>query len=437
MSSSKAIKPRERDMIIQALSAGVVPKLGLPHIQVGRVEEIKALLKDVIRIGDDGSFTRFIIGEYGAGKTFFANLVRLIALEKKCVTVHADLAPSRRLYGANGQARSLYSEAIRNMATRTKSDGGALSGIVERVVSDAQKEAEQQQLTVEAVIDLKLLPIREFVGGYDFAVVLKAYWRGHENSNEELKAAALRWLRAEYSTKTQAREALNVRTIIDDDNIYDSLKCLACLTKVAGYAGLVVMFDEMVNIYKLQNKQARDQNIEQILRIVNDTLQGNTSNIGFVLCGTPDFLMDTRRGLFSYDALKTRLAENRFAGEGRIDLSGPVIRLQNLTPEDMYVLLENIRTVFASGDASKHLLPNDALFAFMDHCNKHIGEAYFQTPRSSVKAFVQMLSVLEQNPGTSWQELLKTTKIAKDQYLEEGGDSARSDADDELTSLRL
>lgn len=381
MSKTKTIKPKERDLIIQALSAGVVPRLGLPHLQVGRADEITALLQDITRVGEGSAFVRFVIGQYGAGKTFFANLIRLIALERKCVTVHADLAPNRRIYGSNGQARSLYSEAVRNMATRTKPDGGALSGVVERIVTDALKEAEQQGISVESVIEQKLLPIRDFVGGYDFALVLKAYWRGSENSNPDLMASALRWLRGEYSTKVQARQDLGVRTIIDDENVYDSLKSLACLTEVAGYAGLVVMFDEMVNIYKLQNTQARKQNIEEILRIVNDTLQGNASNIGFVMCGTPDFLLDTRRGLYSYEALQTRLAENQFVADGRVDLSGPVIRLQNLTATDMYVLLENIRSVFAAGDPSKHLIPDEALGAFMDHCNRHIGEAYFQTPR--------------------------------------------------------
>jgi hypothetical protein len=436
----KTIKPKERDTIIQALAAGVVPRIGLPYIQVGRAAEIAALLRDIERISDAGASVRFIIGEYGSGKTFFANLIRLIALERKCVTVHADLAPDRRIYASGGQARALYSEAVRNMATRTKPDGGALAGVVERLVTDAVKEAGERQVSVENVIDRKLASIEEFVGGYDFATVLKAYWRGSENANEDLKVAALRWLRGEYSTKTEARQALGVRTIIDDDNVYDSLKSLACLTKIAGYAGMLVMFDEMVNIYKLQNSQARNQNFEQILRIVNDSLQGNTSNIGFVMCGTPEFLMDTRRGLYSYEALQSRLAENRFAAGGLVDLSGPIIKLQSLTPEDLLVLLSNIRMVFAAGEPSKFLVPDEALTAFMDHCNRRIGEAYFRTPRTTVKAFVQMLAVLEQNPETKWQDLLGAVQISVDtpaaeNVVQDVGPQTRNG--DDLTSLRI
>lgn len=436
----KTIKPKERDTIIQALSAGVVPRVGLPHIQVGRAAEIGALLRDVDRIADGGAAVRFVIGDYGAGKTFFANLIRLIALERKCVTVHADLAPDRRIHASGGQARALYSEAVRNMATRTKPEGGALTAVVERLVTDAVKEAGERQVPVEKVIDEKLAPIQEFVGGYDFATVVKAYWRGSEASNEELKLAALRWLRGEFSTKTEANKSLGVRTIIDDDSVYDSLKSLACLTKVAGYAGLLVMFDEMVNIYKLQNAQARKSNFEQILRIVNDALQGNTANIGFLMCGTPQFLMDTRRGLFSYEALQSRLAENQFAIKGLVDLSGPVINLQSLTPEDLLVLLSNIRTVFAGGDPSKYLVPEEALTAFMAHCDRRVGEAYFRTPRTTVKAFVQMLSVLEQNPGTKWQDILGQVEVPADlqgqqEAVPEGG--TQPGDDDELTSFRL
>jgi hypothetical protein len=330
----------------------------------------------------------------------------------------------------------LYAEAVNNLATRNKPEGGALQSIIERLVTDAVKEAGEKNVAVESVIDRKLEPITQFAGGYDFATVLKAYWRGSEESNDVLKESAIRWLRAEYSTKTDARKDLGVRTLIDDDNIYESLKALGCLVRIAGYSGLLVMFDEMAHIYKLQNAQSRKQNYEQLLDIVNDSLQGTTSGIGFVMCGTPDFLLDTRRGVFSYEALQSRLAENTFAGDGLVDFSGPVIRLQSLTPEDLLVLLGNIRGVFASGDPSKFLVPDEALTAFMEYCDRKIGQSYFRTPRSTVKAFVQMLSVLEQNPGTKWQELLDRISIAPDAPDDAAATDGSGDGD-ELTSLRL
>ncbi|MGY8681258.1 ATP-binding protein [Bradyrhizobium sp. UFLA05-153] len=433
----KTIRPRERDTIIQALSAGVVPRIGLPHIQVGRAKEITAMLRDIDRIADAGATIKFVIGEYGAGKTFFASVIRLIALERRCVTVHADLSPNRRIQASGGQARALYSEAVNNMATRNRPEGGALQSVVERLVTDVAKEAGEKDVAIEKVIDEKLGAIAQFAGGYDFATVLKAFWRGSEESNEQLKQNAIRWLRGEYSTRTDAKRDLGVRTIIDDENLYDSLKSLACLVRIAGYAGLLVMIDEMANIYKLQSAQARKQNYEQVLNIVNDALQGTTSGIGFVMCGTPEFLLDTRRGMFSYEALQSRLAENSFASSGLVDMSGPVIRLQSLTPEDLLVLLGNIRMVFASGDPSKYLVPDEALTAFMEHCDRKIGAAYFRTPRSTVRAFVQMLSVLEQNPGSRWQDLLVQVPIAPD-APDDGAIAAPENGDeDELTSLRL
>ena len=439
MQSTTTIRPRDRDSILQALSAGVVPRAGLRHIQVGRAAEIGALVRDIDRIGDAGAAIRFVIGEYGAGKTFFLNLIRLIALERKLVTIHADLAPDRRLHATSGQARGLYAEALRNMATRTKPDGGALGSVVERFVTDAVREAQQVDEAVERIIDRRLAPLQEEVGGYDYAVVLKAYWRGSEDADEALKAAALRWLRGEYSTRTEARQALGVRTIIDDDTVYDALKLLAAFVRLAGYGGLFVVFDELVNLYKLQSAQARNQNFEQILRILNDVLQGNVCGLGFALGGTPEFLLDTRRGLYCYQALQSRLAENTFAKGGLVDFSGPVIRLQNLTPEDMLILLTNIRMVFAAGDAAKHLVPDVALASFMEHCSRRIGEAYFRTPRNTIRAFVQLLAVLEQNPGADWRALLGEVEVGADGSGDPDGTEgeAAANATDELVNFRL
>ena len=437
MTTLAPIKARDKDVIVQALAAGVVPRAGLRHIQVGRAGEVGALVRDIDRIVDGGPALRFIIGEYGAGKTFFLNLVRLIALEKKCVTIHADLGPDRRIHASGGQARSLYAEAVRNMATRVKPDGGALASVVERFVTECVRDGEARKLPVESIIDERLAKLHDEVGGYDFATVLKAYWRGSETSDEGLKSAALRWLRGEYSTKTEARQALAVRTIVDDADVYGALKLLAAFVRLAGYSGLLIVFDEMVNLYKLQSSQARNQNYEQILRILNDVLQGNVGSVGFIFGGTPEFLLDTRRGLYSYPALQSRLAENAFATNGLVDRSGPVLRLQSLSPEDLLILISNIRSVFALGDPCKDLVPDEALPAFMEHCSQRIGDSYFRTPRSTIKAFVQFLAVLEQNPDTDWKSLLGDIKIAPDTPEPASTEPSSGESDDELATLRL
>ncbi|WP_122582958.1 ATP-binding protein [Pseudomonas viridiflava] len=428
------IRARDRDAVIQSLRAGVVPRVGQHLIQVGRVGELDALIKDINRLAEGGSAFRIVIGEYGAGKTFFLNLVRGIAMERKLVTLHADLNPDRRLHASGGQARSLYAELAKNMSTRTKPDGGALQGIVEKFISQAKTEAKSKGIESEAVIRQYLAELTEMVNGYDFAEVIAAYCRGFEDGNEQLKADAIRWLRGEFTTKTDARAALGVRSCIDDASIYDQLKLLSRFVRLAGFGGLMVCLDELVNLYKLANTQARNANYEQILRILNDSLQGSTDGLGFVLGGTPEFLMDTRRGLYSYPALQSRLAENTFAKAGYVDLSGPVIRLTSLTPEDFYVLLQNLRNVYACGDPEKYLLPDEALPIFIDHCGQRLGEAYFRTPRTTITAFINLLAVLEQNPGTHWRTLLDAVEIARD-------DGGRSDldveADDELTSFRL
>ncbi|GFE59616.1 ATP-binding protein [Geobacter sp. AOG2] len=409
-----AIRPKDRDAVIQSLRAGVVPRIGQHLIQVGRFNEIAALNKDIETVADSGSCIRFVIGEYGSGKTFFLNLVRAIALEKRLVTIHADLNPDRRLHATGGQARSLYAEMMRNISTRSKPDGGAMQSIVERFVTEALKEAKASGRDPEVVIHEKMNILSEMVGGYDFAQVIAAYWKGHDSGNEQLKADAIRWLRAEFTTKTDARNALGVRTIIDDGSFYDHLKLMALFVRLAGFAGLLACLDELVNLYKLSNVQSRNANYEQILRILNDSLQGTSVGLGVIMGGTPDFLMDTRRGLYSYSALQSRLAENTFAVKGLVDYSGPVLRLSNLSPEDFYILLGKIRHVFAYGNPADYLIPDEALKAFMEHCSKKIGDAYFRTPRNTITSFVNFLSVLEQNRQATWQGVLGTVDIKPD-----------------------
>lgn len=433
---SPSIRPKDRDAVIQSLRAGVVPRSGQHLIQVGRTREIETLVGDIERIADGGSGFRTIIGEYGAGKTFFLNLVRAVALEKKLVVASADLNPDRRLHASGGQARSLYAELMRNMATRTKPEGGALSGIVEKFIATAKTEAKVAGVSTEIIIRKKLEQLTELVNGYDFADVIAAYCRGFEEGNEQLKSDAVRWLRGEFSTKTDAKQALGVRSIVDDAAVYDQLKLLARFVRLAGFSGLLVSLDELVNLYKLANTQARNANYEQILRILNDSLQGTAVGLGFVLGGTPEFLLDTRRGLYSYPALQSRLSQNTFASGGLVDFSGPVVRLASLTPEDFYVLLQKVRHVYASGDANKHLLPDNGIFSFMEHCSNRIGDTYFRTPRTTITAFVNLLAVMEQNPGTQWQTLLGGINVVADT----GGavdSKVEVDGDDELASFKL
>ncbi len=439
MSNKKPkLRPRERDAIIQSLRAGVTPRTGLQHIQVGRVKEVEALLKDIERVVDGGSAFRLIIGDFGSGKSFFLQLIRIIALEKGLVTIHADLAPDRRINATGGEARNLYAELMRNLSTRTKPDGNALTSVVERFITEVRKKAKATDQKVNAVIESRLNSLTELVGGYDFAKVISAYWQGYKEEDEQLKVDAVRWLRGEFSTKTDARQALGVRSIVTDSNVYDYLKLFSLFVRQAGYGGLLVMLDEMVNLYKLSSKKARVSNYEQILRMLNDCLQGSAEYIGFLFGGTPDFLYDPRKGLFSYEALQSRLAENTFArAAGVIDYTSPTLHLARLAPEEVYVLLGNLRHVFASGDPEKYLVPDEALASFLEHCSKKIGDAYFRTPRNTIKAFVDMLSVLEQSDTLKWHQLIERVDIQQEINTDMPDVETDAFEDDELATFKL
>jgi hypothetical protein len=151
--------------------------------------------------------------------------------------------------------------------------------------------------------------------------------------------------------------------------------------------------------------------------------------------------MDPRKGLYSYEALQSRLAENQFARDGIVDYKGPVLRLANLSPEDLFVLLQNIRHVQASGDQGQYLVPDDGIEAFMAHCSEKIGDAHFRTPRSSVKAFVNLLMAVEQNPQVQWSDLIDKVELERERNPDlQPLDVEESDtpgADDELASFEI
>lgn len=401
------IRPRERTAILQSLRAGVVPKIGLQHIQVGRKQEIAAVLRDLDLVRDGGAAIRFIIGRFGAGKSFFLNLASTVALEKGFLVARADITTDRRLHGSSGQARALLAELMKNLSSKAKPDGGALAGVIENWISGVVQEVTasgQADDKVPAEIAQRLKPLQDLVGGYDFATVLTRYFQGFESGDSSLQQNAIRWLRAEYDTRTDARRDLGVRAIIGDAELYDYLKLVARFSRIAGYAGLVVCIDEMVVLsHRLASSKARSSNYEAILRMVNDCLQGGVEGLTLMFGGTDECLEDRRRGLYSYEALATRLAPNAFAKGAIQDLSGPVIRLQTLTPEDLYVLLHRIRDVFASGDPSRHLIPDEGLQAFMEYTARRLGESCFRTPRETTMLFVGLMSILEAEPSHDWR----------------------------------
>lgn len=420
------IKAKEKNAIIESLKAGIVPKIGLQHIQVGRADELKEIIKDYALIADGGAKIRFIIGDYGSGKTFFLTLSKLIAHEKNLVVLSADITTEKVLCSSSGKSKKLFSELIANMSTKTKPDGGALRTIIEKWASKIVRENENID---EKTIYNKLLPLEKYVACYDFSKVLTTYINAYQEDDELKMSQALKWLRAEYATKTDAKTELGVRTIIDDTNFYEYLKLFAGFVRLAGYAGLIVNIDELAVLARLQST-TRNKNFERILNIINDSMQGATEYLGFLFSGTPEFLEDKYRGMYSYKALETRLADNPFAKEGLKDLTGPVIRLENLSQEELYILFLNIRNVFAEYDETKYLVTENDIQIFMQWLMNRLGAKSFLSPRESNKAFIGLLTQLENYPDTNISTYLSGVQIQENKEPKEP-------EDDELVSLTL
>jgi hypothetical protein len=439
---NRPIKTKERETILRALKSGVVPHIGLQHIHVGRTDELKSVVHDIDAVADGGAMFRLVIGEYGSGKTFFLSLIRSIALEKGLVTFNADLAPTKRLYGSDLHVRALLSDLVSSCSTRSKLDGNALENILENFFSIARDTAKKSEEDLADVIYKMLLELRSIPNGYDFGAVINAYWKGHESGEEELQNHALSWLKAEYSTKTDAYRDLKIRSYLNYTSFFTTMQLYSILIRKAGYKGLIVCLDEMVNLYKLTNGPTRNSNYELILNILNSTLQGSLSGIGFIMSGTPEFLTDRYRGLYSYEALRSRLAENTFSANlGLKDYTSTVLRLSNLTKEEVYVLLKNIRNVFASGNQANYLVPDEALVAFLKYCSDKIGDSYFRTPRTTIKSFVDLLSLLEQYPDKKWTDILEQINIVRDiepSYLQiDASEATTSSEEEEFSTFKL
>ena len=411
------IPKRIAQALLNSLKGGVVPRVGLPYIAVGRKEEIDALLHDVDIIAEGGASFRFLVGKYGSGKSF---LLQTIVMAKNFVVVDADLSPERRLQGTRGQGLATYKELIRNMSTKTKPEGGALSLILDRWISNVQQEvmaSENLSVTsaqlpglVEKRISAVIYSLNEMVHGFDFARLLTLYYQAYIAGDDETKAKVLKWFRGEYGTKTEARQELGVHMVITDDDWYEYLKLFACFLKQAGYAGMLILIDELVNIYKIPNAITRQYNYEKILTMYNDTMQGKAQHLGLILCGTPQCMEDPRRGVYSYEALRSRLAEGHFAGEHK-DLLSPVIRLQPLTPEEMLILIEKLADIHAGLYEYAQIVTQQDMGDFIEIEFGRIGADVHITPREVIRDFIEVLDIVYQNPSLQVRTLLNSEQF--------------------------
>lgn len=415
MSKEVKVPRRIAAVILNSLKGGVVPRIGLPYITVGREVEIQALLHDLDLIADGGASFRFLVGRYGSGKSFLIQTIRTHSMGENFVVADADLSPERRLQGGQGQGLSTYRELIRNLSTKTRPEGGALALVLDRWVINIQRKAAEEcgsssgtvyDQAFHSVLEAFLEPLCELVHGYDFSAVLKIYAFAFAEEDMEAKACVVKWLRGEYRTKTEARRELGVNACIADDSWYDYLKLLAEFLTGAGYKGLVVMIDELVNLYKILNSVTRQNNYEKILTMYNDTLQGKAHHLGIIMGGTPQSIEDRRRGVYSYEALRSRLTQGRFASEGLSDMLAPVIRLNPLTYEELLVLIEKLADIHAGYFEYQRSLTEDDLVSFLQIEFGRVGSDSHLTPREVIRDFIELLDIVYQNPDASVSSLL-------------------------------
>ena len=418
----KKVPKRMAQAILNSLKGGVVPRIGLPYITVGRKNEIEALLHDVDIIGEGGASFRFIVGKYGSGKSFLLQTIRNFVCDRGFIVADADLSPERRLQGTRGQGLATYRELIGNLSTKTKPEGGALTLVLDRWISGVQLQAVQEtgkepgDPALTEAVDKKIYAVTaavsELVHGFEFARLLSLYYHAYLDGDDATKAKVARWFRGEYTLKREAKEELGVNLIITDDDWYDYLKIFAVFFRLAGYAGMMIFIDELVNLYKIPNAVTRQYNYEKLLTMYNDTLQGKARYLGIIMGATPQALEDKRRGIYSYEALRSRLSEGKFSRPGARDLLAPVIRLEPLTPEEMLVLCEKLSDMHAGFYGYKRTVGDRELADFIRMEFGRIGADQNITPREVIRDFIELLDLLYQNPSMTPEELLKSEEFS-------------------------
>ena len=405
---------RIANILINALKGGVVPRIGLEYITVGRTQEIAAILHDIDMIEDGSASFRFIVGKYGSGKSFLLQTIRNYATARGFAVVDADLSPERRFAGTKGQGLATYKELIQNLSTKSKPDGGALPLILEKWISGiqasirAQSEAEGEEfdLLVEKQIYAVAGSLEGMVNGFEFAKAIATYWRAYQQDDVAMKSNVLKWFRGEYASRKEAKADLDINFIVTDETWYDFLKIFAIFLVNAGYKGLLVFIDELVNIFKIPNSITRQNNYEKILTMYNDVLQGKAKHIGFLIGGTPQCIEDKYKGMFSYEALRSRLAEGHFATDEMKDLTAPIIRLQMLTQEEVYVLVEKLRDIHAQLYNYTPMMSHEDLLYFLTVEYNRVGAGTHITPREIIRDFIELVNILHQNPKKSVSDIL-------------------------------
>ncbi|MCM1578877.1 MAG: ATP-binding protein [Ruminococcus sp.] len=432
------IPKRVASAVINSLKGGVVPRIGLPYIAVGREKEIEALLRDAEIISEGGAAFRFIMGKFGSGKSFLVQTIRNYVMDKGFAVADADLSPERRLQGTRGQGLATYKELIKNLSVKTRPEGGALTLILDKWISGIMSETADKTgispddpafgKAVEKSVNEAVGDISEMVHGFDFARLLNLYYRSYADGNDEMKACVVKWFRGEYSTKTEAKNELGVNIIVTDDDWYEYIKLFSFFLKRAGYSGMLIIIDELVNIYKIPNSITRQYNYEKILTMYNDTLQGKAQHLGIIMCGTPQCVEDTRRGVYSYEALRSRLAEGRFGGR-YTDMLAPVIRLQPLSHEEMLVLTEKLTEVHSQLFDYERNVTEEDLADFIRIEYGRIGADTQITPREVIRDFIEVLNILYQNPDVKIKELLNSGDFKFAEPIPEGGEASEEFAE--------
>lgn len=418
----KRIPKRKAIVLLNALQGGVVPRVGLGYISVGREQEINALLRDIEVIENGGSTFRLISGNYGTGKTFLIQTIKEYLLDKGFVTCDCDLSPERCFIGTNGKNKGLatFQKLVSNISIKTCPEGGALQYILDDFISKIVMD-EENNTSAASNINSKesarksfqkfLIPFRTKVHGIEFTNILLRYYDAYQSNDFDEINRCLKWLKGEYRLRSEVKNDFGSSIMITDDDWFDFLDLYVTLFKIIGFKGLFIMFDEVINLFRIINPSYRLKNYEKVLNMYNDTLQGKVKNVGIILAGTPESIYDSTKGLFSYEALKSRLY---FANplQTKINPLSPIITLSPLTQSDLVVLLERLSVIHSEVTGYNNEISLEEILSFLQYVYGH--SEVVATTRSIIRDFLNLLNTKNDDNSLSFEDVLKNIAPSSD-----------------------
>lgn len=348
--------------IIDSLRNGTVPAEGTENIAVGIDEELTEIQDQIERTREDKSAFKFIIGDYGSGKTFFSTSVREMAYDKKFVVSSVVISQETPLH----KFEELYRKIMEGMRTSENKKIPAFNFILEewllniedKVIEieglDPYEDSKKFQIEMNKRINEELMIVGSIAAS--FANAIRAFYKAKYEGDTVLAQGAVAWLKGD-NVRAELKSKLGVIGTITRENSFEFFRALLQMIKTAGYEGLMIILDEVETVQKLVRKDMRSAAYENLRFFIDESDRNSFPSCFFLYTGTTD-LMESEKGFKSLEPLYQRIKVEREKGDKFKNLRQPVMFLDGLNRDRLYEVACRVRNIHGQVYS---WMPNDKL----------------------------------------------------------------------------